>query len=85
MNEEFKFRPAGTNLLLTFAELDQEMQRQYEKEVNQIDVAFQRQYDFEIKHLERRMIEIFDRRLGRDNDTDSLGKMKCRDVLIKFR
>lgn len=101
MNEEFKFRPSGTSILLSFAELDKRMQEQLVEERDRIehkltnlvtrgvieigdfDQVMQEQYQKEINHIENQLIEVFDRRLK--GKTDSIGRMKEKDIIRKFQ
>jgi hypothetical protein len=76
MNEEFKFQVSGTAELLTFAEIDQVL-----KDMMQSD----------LDKIERRLVEIYDRREDHpstgatEGHYGSIGKMRLKDILLKFR
>ena len=76
MNEEFKFELSGTNELLTLVEVDQLLKDMMQSDLNKI---------------ENRLVEVFDRREDHpstgntDGHYGSIGKMKLKDVLVKFR
>jgi len=78
LNEEFKFQISGTAELLTFSEIDRLLKDMMQDEIDRI---------------ERRLVEVFDRReerpaSGRNPAEDhygSIGKMKLADALIKFK
>ena len=71
MKEDFKFRPVGTSLLLSFAELDAAMQGKFSEEIVIIDT---------------RLCEIFDQYLtSRHSKHSNLGMMPAKDIIAKFR
>ena len=76
MNEEFKFKPNGTAELLTFPEIDQLLKTMMQSDIDKI---------------ENRLVEVFDRREDHpstgstDGHYGSIGQMRLKDILIKFR
>lgn len=71
MRQEFVFKIAGEPVLMSFAELD---------------LAMRHQFDYEVRHIENRIVEIFDvRKLTNTGSYTSIGKMKTGDAVIKFR
>jgi hypothetical protein len=53
--------------------------------VEDIDSKMQEQMEHERDTIEKRLVEIFDTRLERKNDTMSLGMMKNGDIMSKFK
>lgn len=78
MNEEFKFQPAGTRRLMTFAELDAAVHAMLQRDINAIEERI-------LLVGENQNVEIFDRRMESHRDTMSIGSMKASDILLKFK
>jgi hypothetical protein len=76
MNEEFKFEIAGVPDLLTLPEVDQLLKQMMQDEIDSI---------------ERRLVEVYDRREDHPSSGStaghygSIGRMRLKDVLLKFR
>lgn len=71
MRSDYKFRPIGTSLLLSFAELDAAMQGRFRNEIVVIDT---------------KLCEIFDEHLtNRHSKNSFLGRMTAGEIMLKFR
>lgn len=93
MNDEFKFQISGTNELITFAELEERLAVLAKYAIEETDRDLKWHFQHELDSVERRLVEVFDRRLQQPS-TDrlqakeqrtSIGKMKLHDIMIKFR
>ena len=85
MNEDFTFMLKGTTDVVTYKDLEDRWGLLAKHAIEESDAQLKRYFQHELDSIERRLVEIYDRKLDSTNEKGSIGRMRLHDVLLKFR